>query len=187
MSEELSDLTRRLGENYDRAKEYERAKNRLREEFFARVTDELSEEVAPQIVTEYETDDEEQALRQAQRQYVRHSVVATKRTESGYQVILQEDPGLRPFQYVNPADGRVYQRIVSEGSPVLDDEAIREEKPELWEAITHEVTKRELKPLENLTPEQIADLEPYIALPKPQVRLAAPRKAKPEELDNDDS
>lgn len=185
MSEELNDLTRRLGENYDRYKEYERAKNGLRDQFFDKVTEELSDEIAPQIVAEYETDDEEQALRQAQRQYVRHSVVGTARTESGYQVVLQEDPALRPFEYVNPSDGRVYRRIISEGSPILDDEAIQDEKPELWDAITEEVTERRLKPLENLTPEQVAELQPYITMPKPQVKLAAPRKAKPEELDND--
>lgn len=184
---DLNDITSKLGESYDIWKDGEKAKNKLRDTFFNTVNRELSEQVAPQIVAEFPTEDEEDALRRAQRQYVRHRVISTSKVEGGYQVVLEEDPELRPFSYLNKTDGRVYQRIVSEGSPVLDDDALKDENPELWEAITEEVTERKLKPLENLSPEQIEELSPYISLPKPQVRLAAPRKAKPEELDDDDS
>jgi hypothetical protein len=184
MSEELNDVTRRLGENYDLYKEYEKAKNRLRDQFFERVTEELAEEVPPQIIAEYEGD-EEQALRQAQRQYVRHKVISTEKTKGGYKVILEEDPAFRPFEYVNPSDGRVYRRSVVAGSPSLDDDALQEENPELWHSITEVVVKRELKPLEDLTPEQVAELQPYITMPEPQVKLTAPRRATQEELDNE--
>jgi hypothetical protein len=181
------DIVTDLGKKYIDWKRSEQAKNELRDEFFRQVDEHLKDEVPPQIVVEFPTDNEEEALRQAQRQYVRHRVVSTSQIEGGYQVILEENSELRPFTYINPADGKVYQRIISEGSPILDDEGIQEEKPELWQSITEEVTERRLKPLDQLTPEQLDELQPYISMPKPQPRLAAPRWAKPEELDNDDS
>lgn len=187
MSEELRNLTRELGISYDQWKEQERLKNHFRDQFFQQINDELKQEIPPQLVVEFPTNDEESALRQAQRQYIRHRVVSTAPVEGGYQVILEEDAELRPFTYINEADGRVYQRIISEGSPTLDDDSLKEEDPALWESITQEVTERKLKPLEQLSPEQLEQLQPYISMPKPQVRLAAPRKAKPEELDNNDS
>jgi hypothetical protein len=187
MSDDLRNLTRELGTHYDQWKESEKRKNHLRDEFFHQINEELKQEVPPQIVVEFPTDDEEAALRQAQRQYIRHRVVSTAPVEGGFQVILEEDAELRPFTYINEADGRVYQRIISEGSPTLDDDSLQEENPALWEAITEEVTERKLRPLEQLTPEQLEQLQPYISMPKPQVRLAAPRKAKDEELDNNDA
>lgn len=185
--DELAETTSRLGRVYDEWKQAEKFKDEYREEFFRQVSEKLKEEVAPQIIAEFPTEDEEEALRMAQRQYVRHRVVSSAPMEGGYQVVLEEDAELRPFTFLNKEDGQVYQRIVSEGSPSLDDEALAEEQPELWEAITNEVTTRELKPLEELTPEQVAELQKYITMPKPQMRLGKPRRAKPEELDDDDS
>lgn len=187
MSDKFINITENLGNTYRTWKQSGKLKDDLRDKFFSQINEELKEEVPPQLVVEFPTDDEEAALRQAQRQYIRHRIVSTAPVEGGYQVILEEDPEYRAFTYINPADGQVYQRIISEGSPSLDDDTLREENPELWEAITEEVTERKLKPLDNLTAEQLAGLQPYITMPKPQVRLAAPRKAKPEELDNDDS
>jgi hypothetical protein len=181
------DTVTNLGKTYDEWKRSEREKNERRDEFFSQINEHLKDEVAPQIVIEFPTDDEEEALRQAQRQYVRHRVVATSQVEQGYKVVLEENPELRPYTYINPADGKVYQRIISEGSPSLDDEALQEEKPELWQGITEEVVTRRLRPLDELTPEQLEEIQPYITMPKPQPRLAAPRLAKPEELDNDDT
>ncbi|MDB5280833.1 MAG: hypothetical protein JWR61_5788 [Ferruginibacter sp.] len=91
---------------------------------------------------------------------------------------------LKEFSYINRETGQVFQRIIAEGTPTLDDDGLAEEQPGLWEAITEEVTVRKLKPLDELTAEQVAALEPYITMPKPQTRLAAPRKAKPEELEH---
>lgn len=181
--DELADVTNQLGEAYSSWKRAEREKNELRDAFFCLIDQQLKNEVPSQIIAEFPTEDEEEALRQAQRRYVRHRIISTRPIEGGYQVILEEDPEYRPFSYVNKTSGRVFQRIISEGSPVLDDEALKEENPELWEAITEEIITRELKPLTDLTPEQIEELEPYISMPKPQARLAAPRVAKNEELD----
>lgn len=180
----MKDQTRQLGEAYRRWKDAEKDKNVARDRFFRAVTEELEQEVPPQVVERIEASDDEQALRVAQRRFIRHRVVDVGRvSDTEYDVVLEEDASLRPYTYVNPDDGNVYRRIISEGAPVLDDEALRDERPELWEAITEEVVERRLKPLDSLSPSEQEALRPYIAMPKPQVKLGAPRKATQEELD----
>jgi len=179
--------TTRLGELYRQWKEAEKAKNQAKEKWFRAVTEELEQEIPAQVVERVEATDDEQALRVAQRRFVRYRVVDVARvSDTEYDVVLEEDAALKPFTYVNKSDGNVYRRDVVEGSPTLDDEGVREELPELWNEITEEVTERRLKPLDQLTPEQAEALRPYIAMPKPQVKLGAPRPAKPEELDAED-
>lgn len=180
----MNEETRQLGEAYRRWKDAEKAKNVARDRFFRAVTEELEQEVAPQVVERVEATDDESALRIAQRRFIRHRVVDVARvSDTEYDIILEEDASLRPYEYVNPDDEYVYRRIISEGAPILDDEALQSERPELWEAITEEVVERRLKPLDNLSPSEQEELRPYIAMPKPQVKLGAPRKATPEELD----
>lgn len=180
---DLTKITKRLGQEYAVWKQSEKEKNKARDEFFAAVTEELESQVPAQSIQDIQARSEEQALRICQRQFVRHKVISIRQEGSVFRVVLEEDPSLRPFTYINPETEVVFNRIVSEGSPVLDDEGLREENPELWESVTVEVTKRELKPLDELTPDQAEAIRRYIALPKPQVKLGAPRKAKPEELE----
>ncbi|HEY5443063.1 MAG TPA: hypothetical protein VIJ87_01050 [Pyrinomonadaceae bacterium] len=180
----MNEETKQLGEAYRQWKDAEKSKNVARDKFFRAVTEELEQEIPPQVVERVEASDDEQALRIAQRRFVRHRVVDVARvSDTEYDVILEEDASLRPYSYINRDDGTVYRRIISEGTPILDDEALRDESPELWEAITEEVVERKLKPLDKLTPEETEALRPYIAMPKPQVKLGAPRKATQEELD----
>jgi hypothetical protein len=180
----VDDITRQLGEAYRAWKHAERVKNELRDAFFKAATEELEQEVPPQVVERVEADSEESALRVAQRRFVRHRCVDVARvSDTEYNVTLEEDASIRPFTYINPGDEYVYSRQVVEGSPILDDDGVREEHPELWEEITEEVVERRMKPMSELTPEQAEALRPYIAMPKPHVKLGAPRPAKPEELD----
>lgn len=180
----MNDETRDLGEAYRRWKDAEKAKNVARDKFFHAITEELEQEIPPQVVERIEASDDEQALRIAQRRFVRHRVVDVARvSDTEYDIILEEDAATRPYTYINRDDGFVYRRIISEGSPILDDEALRDERPDLWEAITEEVVERKLRPLDELSPEEQSALKPYIAMPKPQVKLGPPRKATPEELD----
>lgn len=181
---DMSQVTKKLGQSYRQWKESEKEKNRLRDEFFRVATEACQEETPAQVVEQVEAQDEEECLRSAQRRFPRHKVLDVREVSEGqWNVILEENPELKEFSYVNEEDGQVYQRIISEGAPSLDDEGLKEEQPGLWEAITQEVTRRELRPLEELTPEQQAALRPYLTMPKPQTRLGAPRRAKPEELE----
>lgn len=183
---DMNDVTRNLGESYENWKTWEKAKNKAKDRFFKAATDSLSEETPGQWIKEVEAVDKEEALRIAQRRFQRHSVADVTEVEEGkWSIILEEDPALKEFTWVNREDGKVYQRIVAEGGPILDDQSLRDEQPGLWDAITNEVTRRELKPLDELTPEQAAALQPYLAMPKPQPRLMAPRKAKEEEIEDD--
>lgn len=130
-----------------------------------------------------------------------------------WEAIMVEDPELKAFTYVNPEDGMVYTRQVVSGSPTLDDERLKAEDPDLWREITYvphfdaiigvmyefgvdgvQMDKfdrlwdicegpRLLRPLDELPPETAAKLQRYVYIGRPTVKLSAPRKAKPEELD----
>lgn len=54
----------------------------------------------------------------------------------GDQIVIEEDPELMDYAYINPADGQVYQRKITRGTPTLDQERLRLEDPELWESIS---------------------------------------------------
>lgn len=182
---ELDDVTHNLGTAYEVWKNSEKAKDSLKRKFFDKINEALREEVPRQVVQQVEAQDEEEALRIAQRMYPRFKTLDAQPDDEGkWNLVLEEDPELREFSYLNKTDGKVYQRIIAEGTPSLDDDGLAEEQPDLWDAITTEVTTRELKPLEELTPEQVAAIQPYITMPKPQTRLGAPRRAKEEELED---
>lgn len=184
---DLDEITRGLGKEYRTWKEAEKAKDRYKKKFFEAINETLREEVPQQVVQKVEATDEEEALRIAQRMYPRFRTVDCQPDDDDpgqWNVILEENPELKDFAHTNKTDGNVYQRIIAEGTPSLDDEGLKDEQPALWEAITTEVTTRELRPLDELTPEQVAAIQPYITMPKPQARLGAPRKAKEEELED---
>jgi len=133
------------------------------------------------------------------------------REDDWVEAILILKPELKAFSFVNAADGMVYQRQFVSGSPVLDDEALQEASTELWIDITQipnydaiaELVyhtgvdaedleewindrwtgPRTLQPLDSLDAETLALVEPFIHPGKPSVKLPAPRKAKPEELE----
>jgi hypothetical protein len=185
MSEELENLSIRYYQMNERAKEYEQEKAQARNEFLNAVTSVVEDEVQPYSSERVSARSEEECLRICSRMYRRHRVISVQETKDPgeWDVLLEPDPALQPYSYVNRADGKVYSRIIAEGSPYLDDESLRDEKPDLWQQITVEETTRVLKPLEELPAEVLAELEPYITMPEPQVRMGAPRKATLEELE----
>lgn len=183
----LDETTKELGKAHSGWKENEREKNKLRDKFFSEVTERLSEDVPARSVQKVEAKDIEDALRISQRRFTRHRIVDCVETGEGeYGVVLEEDPQYKSFTYINKIDGKVYTRIIAEGTPYLDDDALRTDNPELWERISVEKTQRVLKPLESLEADDLANIQPYIVTPKPTVRLGNPRVAKSEELDEDD-
>jgi hypothetical protein len=185
--DDLKELTTDLGHHYRRWKTHEAEKEKLRKRFFEQATTHTAEKVAARSVEVIEAVGEEEALRIAQRRYNRHRVLDVEDNDDGtWSVIYEENPTYKDFKYVNPDDGQVYQRVIAENAPYLDDQAIQDENPELWDQITRQVTRRELIPLEDLSPEDLAAIQPYISVPTPQARFPAPRKAKPEELEDED-
>lgn len=109
----------------------------------------------------------------------------------------------------------VFQRQIVEGPASLDDEQLINDLPELWIEITeipdredlvdlvksfsaltaehidrtlddyYPMRKRVVKPLETLSESQLSQIGKYIIKGDPIVKLAAPRRAKDQDLDQD--
>lgn len=62
-------------------------------------------------------------------------ILTTQVGDEDIKVLLEENPSVKKFTYVNREDGRVYGRTIAQ-VPTLDDEALRTEDPDLWEHIT---------------------------------------------------
>lgn len=183
----LNDVTSMLGSQYRAWKAAEKRKDELKKDFFESVESTLSLETPAQTYEEIFASDDSLAAEKAEKKFPTFRVLSTLEAGEGvYRVVLEERIEFRPFVHINKDDGYVYQRQVTNGSPILDDDRLKAEDPDLWERISIlPVPERELKPWNQIDPEDIAKLSEYLYSGKPQVKLAAPRKAKPEELDED--
>ena len=170
----LRRITAKFGQAYDRSKKYEERKKNWQTEFFAACTQTI----------------------QRERRLPRRTVAAPDKATAlkmnpGWRVImddpiegtylLEKDPALVPYTYINPDDGMVYQRGTQESGPSLDDERLQEEDPDLWYSITK--MERVVKDPSTWTEEQLAAVQPYMIPGSIKARLVPPRKAKPEELE----
>lgn len=180
MSDDLTEITGQLGRYYDDWKESEGAKNSAKEAFFEAATREVPVRSWSEII---EADNEEDALRIAQRKFHQHNVTDVVKSGDDWEVFLEEDPSLNPYSFINKEDGRVYSRQVVQGSPMLDDGAVLADDPELWDRITEEIVSRQIRSFDDISDEDLKKIGKYLYLPRPTVKLASPRKAKPEELE----
>jgi hypothetical protein len=145
---------------------------------------EFNEDNLDTVVETFGHCDIDAAKEEAQRLYPRYSVVEARAhvEEGGYtEVLLRERPEYKSFTFVNKKDGQAYTRQISEGAPILDDEALKENDPELYKEITK--TETVVIPVEEMTPAQLQKIEDYVYPGKLTVKLGSPRKAKPEELE----
>lgn len=186
----LHDIAYRLGRTYAAWKNAENEKNEARKDFFRAATDSFQiDDLAERVVTIPVPPD--QAREYCAKHYPEWMIVEHPSLVSGglskdstsCEVILREDPAYKPFVYIDYEAGMVYQRQLSQGSPMLDDERLKKENHDLYERVTFiPEPQRELRPFEELEPMDLADLRPYIYYNRPTVKLAAPRKARTEEL-----
>jgi hypothetical protein len=104
--------------------------------------------------------------------------------ELEWRILIQEDPAKKSFVYVNPLDGKVYQRTVAESAPGVDLAKLEAERPDVYKAITFQPDPppRELKNLDELTEPQKEVLKRYLLPVKLTNRMEKPRDPKPEEL-----
>ncbi len=183
--EELDEITAELGREYKAWKKGEKNKNDAKKKFFEAIDKMLGDETPAIITTQVFADSDLEAEQRAVQRYPGYTpgvLIGPAIEGDPWTVTLEEDPTLRPYTYIS-SDGMVYSRQVVSGSPMLDDERLRDEDPELWEAITHIPQERVMKPLEELSDDQLAALSDFMYSGKPTVKLGAPRKAKPEELE----
>lgn len=187
MIHDLSQITKDLGSAHQSSKELEQELKNCRSKFFEAVNEQIlsSETLARQTITVPE-DMEPEA-------YIKHFHPGWRmvdpgskehmRTQTPY--IIEEDPSFKKFVYVNHDDGNVYRRNVSQAGPSLDNERLEEEDPELWKRISMSKVQRVrvLKDMEEISNKDLAAMQEYFVPGPMTVKLDAPRKAKPDELD----
>ena len=177
----LEEITKELGLAHSRAKEWDKTKTQYRAEFF-KIATESHETLAEKIVN-VDAETLSDAILQAEKLYPTWTPLSATEVENGFDVRIKENPEYMPFTFVNHEDGMVYQKQVASGPVMFDDERFKQDHPMLYEVVTHvPEPKRELRPLDDLSDEQIAIIQDYIYEGKPTIKLAAPRKAKEDEL-----
>jgi len=181
MNEELVDITRNLGASYTEAKKWDGSKNEFRKKFFE-IAKQSHEILAEKIIL-VNAKSLADAISMAEKLYPGWTPLSATQVDNGFDVRVRENPEYKPFTFVNPEDGMVYQKQVVGGSVIFDDERFKEDHPDLFHVVTYmPEPKRELRPLEDLSDEQISLIQDYVYEGKPVVKLAAPRKAKEDEL-----
>jgi hypothetical protein len=181
INKELAELTQKLGVVYTEAKKWDTQKSEYRKKFFE-LADKFQGALAEKIVL-VTADSLANAIVEAEKTYASWTPLSATQVKGGFDVHLKEDPKYKPFSYVNSDDNMVYQKQVVAGPVILDDERLKKDNPTLYEEVTYmPEPKRELRPLNELSDEQIVILQDYIYEGKPVVKLAAPRKIKEDEL-----
>jgi hypothetical protein len=188
MTNDLQQITKQLGTAHKKKSEGEKELKESRGKFFAAIDEEIvsTETLAQQTISVPE------GVEVANYVKVFHPgwrpFESDSNLEGGIDVLIEEDPSFKKFVYINHQDGQVYRRNVSEGGPFLDDNRLKAENPKLWKRITQEEeipakTVRVLKDLETLPDKDLAAMQEYFVPGLMTVKLDAPRKAKPDELD----
>lgn len=224
----IEDIVSELGKAYKGWKGNESKKNTLRDEFFEAITRKLTDDSLAERVIEVEAPSKEDAVRLVTQRYPTWTIPDSDdgirqhpEKEAAWEIILRENPEY--ISYSITVDDKVYGRQVSTGSPMIDDERLQAENPELWLGISrwpnqkfieellynagvdgHKLDgsynedepddhtpymdqewvrdvagqfgiKRQLRPLDQLEPELLDQLQDYIYPAKPQVKLPAPK------------
>lgn len=190
---DLNGITANLGLAYDSWKEFEKHKEKFRKEFFEKATKECAKDVAEKLAQWYSPCEESEARKQILKYNPGWLVMAIRTAFfqvnderiPGWEAVIEEDPAFKAFVYVNETDERVYKRSVAQGPLLLDDERMEVEDPELLSEVSFVLPwgDRVLMSLETLNPQTTAAVAPYLYRGKPKVKLDAPRKAKPEDLE----
>lgn len=184
-------LTQVLGVHYADWKFAEKEKNRYKDEFFKRCTEQAAEDpdALEEILVTSLAWTEEEAIKRAEQYHPRFKVDDLRLTDPGddigtWDVIMIERPQYKAASFINTTDRLVYQRQVVAGSATLDDERLLAENAQLHEEVTFELPwgARIVRPLDSLAPEYLSLLSDYIHEGKPTVKFPAPRPATDEEL-----
>jgi hypothetical protein len=191
MAKSLKTITKRLLSSHKAKTTAEGKLKKNRSEFFERATEECSDEstLARKTVEIWGPPSQHQEY--IEREYPGWIIIEGKELEDStnedehYDVIIQENPELKPFKFVHPELGMVFERQVRQGSVMLDNERLKYEDPELYKRVTEEV--RVPVDFDTLDEDTVAAVQQYVFRGKPTVALPAPRKAKEEELSGEGS
>lgn len=187
MAKSLKTITKQLASRHKRKNKAESDLKKSRGEFFERATEQCVDETLARKTIRLVADDQAMVEAHIEREYPGWVIIQTRETDpedgdvsAAWEAIIEEDATLKPYKYVNPELGLVFERQIRQGSVMLDDERLKEEQPELYEKITEET--RVVKDFDTLDEDTVAAVQPYVYRGKPTVALPAPRKAKEEEL-----
>jgi hypothetical protein len=141
MTETLNEITATFGEAYTVAKESGALRDEYQKRFFQAATEELETKVLAQRVVEIPLPSA-QSIEDIQEYVSTYHpgwrFVSTREaaSEEDLDVLVEQDPALMKFTYVNREDETVYGRTITEGQPYLDLEAIEVCNHDLYDAIT---------------------------------------------------
>lgn len=175
MSDHLNRITKELGTRYEVSKTAAAELASKKSEFYTAIDEEIIEtETLAQQTIGY-TGQPEDHIKVF---YPGWRLVSADSEDNT--AVIEEDPAYKKFVHVNPEDGKLYRRNVSQGGPMLDNERLQAEDPALWKRITKPA--RTLKPIDTLPDKDLAAMQAYFVPGQMVVKLDAPRAAKPEEL-----
>jgi hypothetical protein len=184
MDHELDEITKQLGTAHRAKSAAEKDLKVSRSKFFEAIDEEI---IANETLAQQTVDIPDDANIQAYVKQFYPGWEYVNDNDDG-SVLIEEDPSFKKFIYINHGDGYVYRRNVSQAGPSLDDDRLKAENPKLWKRITQEEevpakVVRVLKDLETLPDKDLAAIQEYFVPGSMTVKLDAPRKAKPDELD----
>lgn len=130
----IKEVTAEFGEAYTDAKDVIKDKDRLQKEFFALATDTLTNQTLSTKTVEF--DIEKYGATNVKEWVAQHHPGWRFVEVHDGKLVIEEDPALLAFSYINPDDLTIYARTTAQGSPMLDDERLKTEDPELWEQIS---------------------------------------------------
>jgi hypothetical protein len=136
---ELPEITKDLGEQHATKSKSEAELKRKRADFFSALDDLIVQETTLATKTvELPSLDERDQVDINEWMKIYHPGWLIKGATEGT-LILEENPALKKYAYINRDDGKVYQRILEEAAPSIDDERLAENHPELWLSISRPI------------------------------------------------
>ena len=197
----LDEITSELGVHHGLAKKEKEALEASRNEFFQMATQVLEKETLATMVVKTDVPD----IHEYVKKYHPGWRVKSDQTPVDGKVIVEEDPVYKKYTY-NSIDGKRYGRSYSQGQPLVDDETLQAEDPDLWlrityvpepwngilrillnfpdnelEEIEHISVPRQLKPFGEISKDDYKALSEYL-VPAPLVlKLETPKLIKEEE------
>ena len=131
MKPNLNKITQDFGRTYRQVEELSNRKNKRQIKMFNAFTEAIKNQTLSQQIVEHL--DLEYSAQEYVNTYYPGWIL---KSQDGTKLLVEQDPTIIKFPYVNHEDGYVYGRTFSQSGPSLNDEKIREEDPDLWEQIT---------------------------------------------------
>lgn len=131
------EIAAELAPAYDEWKGGEKAKEKLKGEFFTAITEVCASGDLEEGYLLITAATEPEAVEAAERQRPEMNIEEFRKSEDiedAWEFILVENPEY--MAYSVEINGRVWKRGVTEGDSMLDNEAIEQKDPELWKRVT---------------------------------------------------